>query len=57
LIDKPAVDAFVEMRRFNSEQKKSQERGQRNDEPRGPFAFGEGVFPGLELSAENRKIR
>ena len=57
LIDKPAVDALIEMRRFHPEQKKSEKRSEADDDPRRPFAFGEGVFPTLELSAEQRKIR
>lgn len=57
LIDKPAVDSFVEVRRLHSEQEKSQKRGESDDEPRRPLAFGERVFPGLELRTENWKIR
>ena len=57
LVDKPAVDAFVEMWRFHSEQKESQERGETDDEPGHPFAFGERVFPSLDVIAEERKIR
>src|SRR3954470_23874634 len=41
LIDKPAIDPFIEVRRFYSEQEKPQKRGEANDEPRRPFAFRE----------------
>ena len=57
LIDKPAVDALVEMRRLHSEQKESKKRGQTDDEPRHPFACGERVFPAFHVVAEKRKIR
>src|SRR5207244_11475539 len=57
LIDKPAVDALIEMRRLHAEQKESQKRREADDDPRHPFAFGERVFPALHVIAEQWKIR
>jgi hypothetical protein len=37
LIDEPAVNSLVEMRRLNSEQENSQERAKSDDEPRRPI--------------------
>ena len=56
LIDKPAIDSFIEMRRLHSEQKESQERGQTDDEPRRPLVFTERVFPSVDVIAAERKI-
>src|SRR5205085_4785406 len=33
LVDEPAVDSFVEMRRLDSEQKKTEERAEAHDQP------------------------
>ena len=56
LIDKPAIDSFIEMRRLHSEQQKPQERGEADDDPRRPLAFSERVFPSVDVIAEERKI-
>src|SRR6476619_4671295 len=39
LVDEPAVDPFVEVRRLHSEEEKPEDRGQPDDQPRGPIHF------------------
>ena len=40
LIDEPAVDPFVEMRRLDPEQEQAKKRAERDDQPRRPIDFG-----------------
>ena len=57
LIYKPAVDAFVEVRRFYPKEEKSQERRQGDNDPRSPFRLGERTSPCFNRVAKQRKIR
>src|SRR6266480_2500123 len=54
LIDKPSVDSFVEMRRFNGKKEKAQEYRESEDEPGRPASFGQTRPPFLESVAESR---
>ena len=44
LIDEPAVDPLVEMRRLHPEQEKAQEGGERDDRPGHPIDFRGALF-------------
>ncbi len=56
LIDKPAVDSFVEMRWLDAEQKKTQENSKPKNQPWRPPRFREARSPRFELIAQYRKI-
>ena len=49
LIHEPAVDAFVEMGRFDSKQEKTKKSAQGDNQPGRPISLSEPVLPGLNL--------
>ena len=56
LVDEPAVDSFVEMRRLDSEQKKTEERAEAHDQPRRPIDLGRAaleIFPPVRIRGRN----
>jgi len=56
LIDKPPVDSFVEMRRLDAEQKKTQENSQPKDQPHDPISFCKAGFPSSQVILRRWKI-
>ncbi len=44
LIDEPAVDALVEVRRLDPEEKEAEEGSQCDNQPRCPIGLGEAAF-------------
>jgi len=56
LIDKPSIDAFVEMRRFDSEQKEPEENCEAQDYPRRPAGLRKPLSPRFQLNVQPWKI-
>src|SRR5881227_4310809 len=56
LVDKPAVDSFVEMRWLDAKEKKAQENGEPKNQPRRPTCFCKPRSPRVQLIAQHWKI-
>jgi hypothetical protein len=55
LIDEPAVDSLVKMRRLHAEQEKTQDGAERDDRPRRPVNCGGALFKiGEEFGAAGK---